>query len=121
MYVKIKFTEDMKYRNCTVSNRKDGRFFCRIPIGYEIDCDGKKKYHYKFIYGCDANEVRINRADFIDQQMHEEDKIEEKSELFTTKIEEWLYSDMFRTVKPTYLDRLEHIYNHQILEALESL
>ena len=42
MYVKIKFTEDMKYRNCTVSNRKDGRFFCRIPIGYEIDCDGKK-------------------------------------------------------------------------------
>lgn len=121
MFEKIKFTEDMKYRNCTVSKRKDGRFFCRIPIGYEIDCDGKKKYRYKFIYGCDANEVRINRAEFIDQQIHEEDKAEKTSELFTTKIEKWLYSDMFRTVKPTYLDRLEEIYRHQILEALESL
>ena len=121
MYEKVKFTEDMKYVNCKVSERKDGRFFCRVPIGYDIDSDGKKKYHYKSIYGCDVNDVRINRAEFIDQQMHEEDKIEEKSELFTTKIEEWLYSDMFRTVKPTYLDRLEQIYNHQILEALESL
>ena len=51
MIIKIEFDEEAKYKKYKISKRKNGKLFCRIPVAYEIDEDGKiKRYIYKEIY-----------------------------------------------------------------------
>lgn len=121
MVIKIEFTENMKYEKCTVTKRGDGRFFCRIPISYETNADGKKSYQYKSVYGVDENDVRIKRAEFIDRQIKIAAQIQLVSEMMVTKMEEWLYVRKYKKVKPNSFDRLENILDFQILPALEHL
>ena len=32
MVINIEFTEEMKYKKCTITKKRDGRLFCRVPI-----------------------------------------------------------------------------------------
>lgn len=112
---KIVFTDNMKYEKCTVTKRSDGRYFCRIPIGYETDGNGKKSYQYKSVYGVDENDVRIKRAEFIDRQIKAAAHIQLVSEMLVTKMEEWLYVRKYKKVKPNSFDRLENTLDFQIL------
>ena len=121
MVHKIVFTENMKYEKCTVTKRGDGRFFCRIPISYETDTDGKKTHQYKSIYGVDENDVRIKRAEFIDRQIQAAEQALLISEMLITKMEEWLYIYKFKKIKPNSFDRLENTLDFQIIPALEAL
>ena len=118
---KIVFTDNMKYEKCTVTKRSDGRYFCRIPIGYETDGNGKKSYQYKSVYGVEENDVRIKRAEFIDRQIKAAAHIQLVSEMLVTKMEEWLYVRKYKKVKPNSFDRLENTLDFQILPALEAL
>lgn len=121
MIVKIVFTESMKYEKCTVTKRGDGRFVCRIPIGYETDANGKKSYQYKSVYGVDENDARIKRAEYIERQIQTAAQVQLVSEMFVTKMEEWLYIRKYKKVKPNSFDRLENTFDFQILPALEAL
>lgn len=121
MLHKITFTENMKYEKCTVTKRGDGRYFCRIPISYETDADGKKTHQYKSIYGVDENDVRIKRAEFIDSQIQANEQAQLISEMLITKMEEWLYTQKFKRLKGNSFDRLENTLDYQIRPALAAL
>ncbi len=121
MVHKITFTENMKYEKCTVTKRSDGRYFCRIPISYETDADGKKTHQYKSIYGVDENDVRIKRAEFIDSQIQATEQARLISEMLITKMEEWLYTQKFKRLKGNSFDRLENTLDYQIRPALAAL
>ena len=68
MFVKIPITYKTLMENFTITKRSDGRYCCRIPISYETDANGKKKYNYKTIYGVDENDVRMKQGEYIEQQ-----------------------------------------------------
>lgn len=123
MLIKIDFTEDMKYKPFKVTEKKDGRLFCRVPIAYEIDekGEGKKRYVYKEIYGVDRNDIALKRAIFIDEQVTASREKKATDELFITQAKEWLYNEKYGTVKGTSFDRLEGILLHQIVPAVETL
>ena len=121
MIVKFQFTESMKYEDYKVTQRSDGRCSCRIPVGYETNTDGKKTYHYKTIYGVDAMDVKIKRAEFIDSQIHASAQVQLVSEMLITKLNEWLYVHKHKKVKPNSFDRLENTLEYQIIPALEHL
>ena len=123
MLIKIDFTEDMKYKPFKVTEKKDGRLFCRVPIAYEIDekGEGKKRYIYKEIYGVDRNDIALKRAIFIDEQVTASREKKATDELFITQAKEWLYNEKYGTVKGTSFDRLEGILLHQIVPAVETL
>ncbi len=121
MVHKITFSENMKYEKCTVTKRGDGRYFCRIPIGYETDENGKKHYQYKSVYGVDENDVRVKRAEFIDSQIQQTEQAQLISEMLITKMEEWLYSQKFKRLKGNSFDRLENTLDYQIRPALAAL
>lgn len=121
MVHKITFTENMKYEKCTVTKRSDGRYFCRIPVSYETDADGKKTHQYKSIYGVDENDVRIKRAEFIESQIQGAERAKLISEMLITKMEEWLYTQKFKRLKGNSFDRLENTLDYQIRPALAAL
>lgn len=123
MIIKIDFTEDMKYKDFKVTKKKDGRLFCRVPIAYEIDEKGEKskRYIYKEIYGVDKNDIAVKRADFITEQVTATREKKATDELFITQAENWLYNEKYGTVKGTSFDRLEGIFIHQIMPAVEKL
>ncbi len=122
MIIKIDFTEDMKYNDFKVTEKKDGRMFCRVPIAYEIDENGdKKRYIYKEIYGVDRNDIALKRAVFIDERVMAAREKKATDELFVTQAKEWLYGEKYGTVKGTSFDRLEGILIHQIMPAVEKL
>ena len=117
----IAFTENMKYEKCTVTKRNDGRYFCRIPISYETAVNGKKTHQYKSIYGVDENDVRIKRAEFIDSQIQKAEQATLTKEMLVTKMEQWLYTEKFNSIKPNSFDRLENTLDFQIRPALAAL
>lgn len=121
MFVKIPITYKTLMENFTITKRSDGRYCCRIPISYETDANGKKKYNYKTIYGVDENDVRMKQGEYIEQQAQEAARAQHISELFITKLEEWLYVRKFRKIKPNSFDRLENTLDFQIRPALEAL
>ena len=121
MVHQIVFTENMKYEKCTVTKRSDGRFFCRIPISYETNADGKKTHQYKSIYGVDENDVRIKRAEFIDSQIQKAEQAQLIREMLITKMEEWLYIYKRGKIKANSLDRMENTLDFQIRPALAAL
>ena len=122
MVIQIEFTEEMKYKKCTVTKKGDGRLFCRVPIAYELDEDGnKKRYIYKEIYGIDGNDIAIKRAIFIDEQIAATKEKKATNELFSAQMKEWLYGEKYGTVKATSFDRLEGILLYQITPALLTL
>ena len=121
MVYNISFTENMKYGKCTVTKRSDGRYFCRIPISYETDTNGKKTHQYKSIYGVDENDVLIKRAEFIDSQIHEAKQALLIKEKLITKMEQWLYTHKRNKLKPNSFDRMENTLDFQIRPALEAL
>lgn len=119
MVINTKFTDKMKYEECTITLRSDGRYYCRVTLGFEIDGNGKKcRYRYKHIYGTDRNDVLMKRGEFIEQQLKVQTESAITSELFTTKLDEWLYVHKRHTIKPNAFDRLEVTLKHQILPAL---
>ena len=121
MIVKIEFNESMKYEKFKVTKRGDGRYVCRIPISYETSADGKKTYQYKSVYGVDEMDAKIKRAEFIDRQIQAATQVQLVSEMFITKLEEWLYVHKYQKVKANSFDRLENTVDFQIIPALEAL
>ena len=121
MVHKIVFTENMKYEKCTVTKRSDGRYFCRIPVSYETDANGKKTHQYKSVYGVDENDVRIKRAEFIDREIHEAEQALLIKEMLITKMEEWLYTNKRNKMSPNSFDRMENTLDYQIRPALKAL
>ena len=119
MIIKTKFTDKMKYEECSVTLRDDGRYFCRVQLSFEINDEGKKcNYRYKYIYGKDRNDVLMQRGEFIEQQVKAQAEAAITADLFTTKMHEWLYVHKLHTVKPNTFDRLEVTYEYQLLPAL---
>ncbi len=122
MFIQIEFTEDMKYKNCTVTKKRDGRLFCRVPFAYELDEFGKKvRYVYKEIYGVDGNDIALKRAIFIDEQITATLTKKATNESFVAQMNDWLYGEKYGTVKPTSFDRLEGILVYQIIPAVSTL
>lgn len=120
MVINTRFTEKMKYEECSVTLRGDGRYYCRVITSFEIGDDGKKRnYRYKHIYGVDRNDVLMKRGEFIEEQIRLTTEAEITSELLTTKLHEWLYIHKLHTVKPNAFDRLEVTLKFQILPALQ--
>lgn len=121
MVVKIPITYKTLTEKFKITKRGDGRYFCRIPISYKTDANGKKTYQYKTIYGVDENDVRMKQGEYIEQQIQEANHVQHISEMFITKLEEWLYVRKFQKVKPNSFDRLENTIDFQIRPALEYL
>lgn len=121
MIVKIEFTEKTIHEKFKITKRKDGRYYCRVPISYETRTDGKKAYQYKDIYGVDEMDVKIKRAEFIDKQIQFAEQEQLVSEMLITKMEEWLYVHKYQKVKANSFDRLENTLDFQIIPALEAL
>ena len=121
MIVRIEFNESMKYEKFRVTKRGDGRYVCRIPVSYETSEDGKKTYQYKSVYGVDEMDAKIKRAEFIDRQIQTAAQVQLVSEMFITKLEEWLYVLKYQKVKANSFDRLENTVDFQIIPALEAL
>ncbi len=121
MIVKIEFTEKTKHEKFKITKRKDGRYYCRVPISYETKADGKTAYGYKDIYGVDEMDVKIKRAEYIDSQIQTAAHVQLVSEMFITKLEEWLYVHKYQKVKANSFDRLENTVDFQIIPALEAL
>jgi len=122
MVINIEFTEDMKYKKCTVTKKRDGRLFCRVPFAYELDEFGNKtRYVYKEIYGVDGNDIALKRAIFIDEQITATLEKKATNELFLTQMNDWLYGEKYGTVKNTSFDRLEGILKYQITPTLSTL
>lgn len=122
MVIQIAFTEDMKYKKCTVTKKRDGRLFCRVPFAYELDEFGNKtRYVYKEIYGVDGNDIALKRAIFIEEQITATLEKKATTESFIAQMSDWLYCEKFGTVKATTFDRLEGILVYQITPALSTL
>ena len=122
MVINITFTEDMKYKKCTVTEKRDGRLFCRVPFAYELDEFGNKtRYVYKEIYGVDRNDIALKRAIFIDEQITATLTKKATNESFVAQMNDWLYGEKYGTVKPTSFDRLEGILVYQIIPAVSTL
>lgn len=122
MVIKTKFKDHMKFEECSITVRGDGRYYCRVLLSFEIDDNGKKlNYKYKHIYGVDRNDVLMKRGEFIEEQARLQTQQAITAELMTTKLTEWLYVHKLHTVKPNAFDRLEVTLNYQILPALQAL
>ena len=122
MVINITFTEDMKYKKCTVTEKRDGRLFCRVPFAYELDEFGNKtRYVYKEIYGVDGNDIALKRAIFIEEQITATLTKKATNESFVAQMNDWLYGEKYGTVKPTSFDRLEGILVYQIIPAVSTL
>ena len=122
MIIETKFTNQMKYEECTVTVRGDGRYYCRVMTSFEIDDNGKKcNYRYKHFYGADRNDVLMKRGEFIEQQVRSQTEAEITKDLLTTKLNEWLYNHKRYNVKPNAFDRLEVTLKYQLLPALKEL
>lgn len=121
MFVKIPITYKTLTETFKITRRTDGRYCCRIPISYETDVSGKKKYQYKTIYGVDENDVRMKQGEYIEQQIHEATRVQHNREMLVTKMEEWLYVRKYKKVKANSFDRLENTLDFQIRPALEAL
>ena len=121
MFYALQYTKEMIYEETTVTQRKDGRWFCRVPLGYTVDENGKKQHQYKSIYGVDRNDTLIKRGEFIEQQIKVSKEQEFTKDLLTTKLREWLYHKKYKKIKPNSFDRLEVTLNFQILPALHDL
>lgn len=119
MRIYIEYNESLLYKNFRITQKKDGRRFCNVPVYYDIDESGNKTWHYHSIYGCDDNEIKIKRAKFISEQIEETQNRKLTSELFITKMNEWLYNHKYRKIKATSFDRLEETFIYQILPALK--
>lgn len=122
MVINIEFTEDMKYKKCTITKKRDGRLFCRVPFAYELDEFGNKtRYVYKEIYGIDGNDIALKRAIFIDEQITATLTKKATNESFVAQMNDWLYCEKYGTVKATSFDRLEGILLYQIMPAVATL
>jgi len=118
MIEKILYNEQTRFKDYSVTLRKDGRCFCRIPISIDRD---NKKYIYKSFYGVDRFDVKSKVDDYIKERIKAQNSELMTEELLTTDIEKWLYSVKYGTIKNSYFDRLEEIYIHQINPILPEL
>ena len=99
MVIKTKFKDHMKFEECSITVRGDGRYYCRVLLSFEIDDNGKKlNYKYKHIYGVDRNDVLMKRGEFIEEQARLQTQQAITAELMTTKLSEWLYVHKLHTV-----------------------
>lgn len=121
MKIEYQYTEKNLYEKYKTTARADGRYSCSVPAYDEIDSAGKKHRKYVTIYGEDANEVRLNRANYIKERIDEQARGAVCKELLVTRMEDWLYHQKLHKVKPTSFDRLEQVYLYQIIPALNEL
>ena len=63
----------------------------------------------------------MKQGEYIEQQAQEAARAQHISELFITKLEEWLYVGKYRKIKPNSFDRLENTLDFQIRPALDAL
>lgn len=121
MKTEHKFTEELLYEEYKITARNDGRYSCSLPAYDIIDEAGKKHRKYVTIYGEDPNEVRLNRANYIKEKIEQQTLGAMSKELLITKMEDWLYHQKLHKIKPTSFDRLEQVFLHQIIPALDEL
>ena len=121
MRTDYQFTEKDLYDKYKITARSDGRYSCSLPLYDETDEQGKKHRKYITLYGEDPNQVRLLRGNYIQEKLEEQAEGAISKELLVKRMEDWLYHQKLHKIKPTSFDRLEQIYQNQILPALKDL
>lgn len=102
-----------------VGNILDARYLQRRDVSIGNVLEHKGQHVSVAVYGVDRNDVLIKRAQFIEEQIREQNEQQITRELLTTKLSTWLYKFKRGQLKPNAFDRLESTYLHQILPALQ--
>lgn len=112
-----KFTEADLYAPVTVT-RDRSRYKARVRVGYD---EGSRRYIYHVVYGADEVEVRAGVYDYIRAQIDGQAAQRETDALLSTDMASWLYGEKRGSIKADSFDRLEQIYEHQILPHIGGL